>query len=159
MTDPESKEMPVLSPEQLFSVCSSSRWAELVAASGPHATPESLFHAAELAFDQLEPDDWLEGIAGHARIAEAPADDEREAREQSGMIDADALTVSALRSGNEVYEQRYGYIFLIRASGRSAAEMLAALNERLDNPPEVEFGIATTQLREITLLRLRDLAC
>ncbi len=158
MTGYESDLKPVLDFEQLLSVCSSRRWAELMASSGPFGTHESLLQAADAAFDQLGRDDWLEGIAGHARIAEPPAGDGREAREQSGMADADASTVAELHTGNRAYEERHGYIFLIRASGRSAAEMLAALKGRIDNPPEIEFAIATEQLREITLLRLRDLA-
>jgi 2-oxo-4-hydroxy-4-carboxy-5-ureidoimidazoline decarboxylase len=146
------------SAEHLIGVCSSRRWAQLVAASGPYETVETVLEAAELAFDQLEPDDWHAGIRGHARIAEPPTDDEREAREQSGVLGADADTLAALRDGNAAYEARFGHIFLIRATGRSAAEMLAALQERLGNPSDAEFHIATQELREITRLRLRELA-
>jgi 2-oxo-4-hydroxy-4-carboxy-5-ureidoimidazoline decarboxylase len=142
----------------LLTACSSPRWASLVASDGPFETTDALLEAAERAFDQLEPDDWHEGIRGHARIAEVPSDDAREAREQSGIEGADPETLEALHAGNAAYEERFGYMFLIRASGRSAAEMLAALHDRLGNPPAAEFRIATEQLREITRLRLRELA-
>lgn len=130
---------------------------QLVAASAPFESTETLLAAAERAFDQLEPDDWHEGISAHARIAEVSDDDEREAQEQAGIARADPETLAALHDGNVAYEARFGYMFLIRAAGRSAAEMLAALHDRLGNSPEAEFRIATDELREITRLRLREL--
>jgi 2-oxo-4-hydroxy-4-carboxy-5-ureidoimidazoline decarboxylase len=141
----------------LLTACSSTRWAGLVASQAPFETTDALLEAAERAFDELGPDDWHQGIRGHARIAEVPSDDPREAEEQAGIEGADPETLAALHAGNAAYEARFGYMFLIRASGRGAAEMLAALNDRLDNPPATEFQIATEQLREITRLRLREL--
>ena len=149
--------MRPMQADLLLTACSSTRWAQLVADSGPFATTDLLLEAAERAFDQLGPDDWHQGVRGHARIAEVPSDDAREAQEQAGIEGADPETLAALHAGNAAYEARFGYMFLIRASGRSAAEMLAALNDRLGNPPETEFRIATEQLREITRLRLREL--
>lgn len=144
--------------DALIAICGSRRWAELVVAAGPFASTQALLAAAERAFDRLEPADWHEGIRGHAPIAEVPDGDEREAREQAGVVGADSGTLAALRAGNAAYAARFGYMFLIRATGRSAAEMLAALSDRLGNDPATEFRIATDELREITRLRLGELA-
>ena len=68
-----------------------------------------------------------------------------------------AATKAAIRAGNEAYEQRFGRVFLIRAAGRSASEVLDQLTARLDNDPEAETAVVAGQLREIALLRLEGM--
>lgn len=80
------------------------------------------------------------------------------AREQAAIEGVDAELRTALAAANVEYRRRFGFVFLIRASGRSAAEMLAALHERIDNPAEIEFANACAEQREITALRLTELA-
>jgi 2-oxo-4-hydroxy-4-carboxy-5-ureidoimidazoline decarboxylase len=74
--------------------------------------------------------------------------------EQAGVDPADAAIAEALAAGNRAYEEKFGRVFLIRAAGRTAPEILSALNERLDNTPAQEDAIVAQQLREIALLRL-----
>jgi OHCU decarboxylase len=128
----------------------------LMAADGPHDSEEALLAAAERAFDALGRDDWRQAFAAHARIGEPRDGDAVGAAEQSGTGNADAATLAALRAGNAAYEERFGHVFLIRAAGLTAEEMLAALRLRLANPPEAEFRTATEQQRAITRLRLLD---
>ncbi len=101
----------------------------------------------------MDDNDRLEAFAAHPRIGERSASRWSQA-EQAGASGADQEVVERLHQGNLDYEQRFGHVFLIRASGRSASEMLAALEERLTNDPETEMRIAAEQQRQITALRL-----
>jgi 2-oxo-4-hydroxy-4-carboxy-5-ureidoimidazoline decarboxylase len=76
------------------------------------------------------------------------------AAEQSGVDQTDAAAAAALRNGNRAYEEKFGRVFLIRAAGRSADDILASLQTRLQNSPEAEDDVVAEQLREIALLRL-----
>jgi OHCU decarboxylase len=137
---------------RLIECCASRRWAESMSAGWPYETDGELLAASERAFDELTAEDWREAFSGHARIGEPR--DGIGAGEQAGVASAEASVIEALRAGNAAYEARFGHIFLIKASGLTAAEMLAALQERLDNDAEDEWRHATEQQREITRLRL-----
>jgi OHCU decarboxylase len=139
---------------QLLAACGSRRWANRVAGAAPFATQADLLDAAEQAFSELGRADWLEAFAAHARIGEPRTEDPTGSAEQRGVGTASASELAALRACNEEYEARFGHVFLIKAAGLSAAEMLAALRERLHNSPETELEIAAAQQREITRLRL-----
>ena len=135
-------------------LCGSRKWARLMAASGPYRESAQRQTAAARAFDALSREDWLEAFAAHSRIGAPRWGDRTGADEQAGLADADDRLRDALAAGNARYRQRFGFVFLIRAQGRSAQELLTAQQERLANPPELEFAIACAQQREITALRM-----
>jgi 2-oxo-4-hydroxy-4-carboxy-5-ureidoimidazoline decarboxylase len=130
----------------------------MVAAGLPYDTREELLLASDQAFDRLDREDWMEAFAAHSMIGAPRQGDPAGGNEQAGIEGADAELRTALAAGNVEYCRRFGFVFLIRARGRSAAEMLAALRERIDNSAEIEFATACGQQREITALRLTELA-
>jgi OHCU decarboxylase len=152
-----------LPPEQaeavLHGCCASRAWARQMAAGRPYDDPDALYAAADVVWDKLAPDDWLEAFAAHPRIGEQEQVkvDPQAGREQAGAATASAATLDELAAANRASEAGFGYIFLIRASGRSAEEMLAALRQRLGNDPDTELRVAAGQHREITRLRLERL--
>lgn len=132
------------------------RWVDTVIEGRPYADREALVavatNAAELDGDELEA-----ALARHPRIGEragAGHDAAHSSREQAGVHRADADVVARLADGNRSYEARFDRVFLIRAAGRDAAEILAELERRLGNDDETERAETATQLREIALLRL-----
>jgi OHCU decarboxylase len=127
---------------------------ELVSSGLPYRSDVALMAASDRAFDALGPGDWLEAFAGCSRIGVLLPGDEHSVAEQSGVAGADGALLERLAAANEEYEQKFGFIFMIRASGRSAADMLTALEARLQNSAEVEFETACAQQREIVRLRL-----
>lgn len=146
---------PAAAEAALLDCCGSTAWAQKLAARRPFADPEALLRTADEVWAALGPDDWREAFTAHPRIGERAQG--RSAAEQAGTAHADAATLKALAEGNRAYEQRFGHVFLIRAAGRSAGEMLAALRERLTNDPDTELRVAAGQQAEITRLRLAAL--
>jgi allantoicase len=141
----------------LLGCCGSPRWRELMTASLPCDSLAELLAASERAFDALSREDWLAAFATHSMIG-APRDgDGTGAREQAGMEHADGALRMSLAAANVEYLTRFGFVFLIRARGRGAEEMLVQMHERLEHAPETEFRIACEQQREITALRLEEL--
>ena len=145
--------------------CGSTRWAEQMAAGRPYAGWTHLQGHARHVWWHLGDGDWLEAFTHHPRIGADP-DKLRErfastaswsAGEQSGMAAADEATIQALAQGNRDYEARYGHIFIVCASGLTAAEMLRRLQARMHHSPEVELRNAAEQQARITALRLRKL--
>ena len=124
--------------------CSARRWVEQVL-------------AAERFWWALGREDWLEAFAGHPRIG-ARTTDAAARREQAGVDGATAATRAALALGNRMYEERFGHVFLICATGKSADEMLGALRDRLGNDPITELRIAAGEQAKITRLRLEKAA-
>ncbi len=143
---------------ELLSCCASRAWATAVAAARPLADVTTLMRTADQAWRDLGADDWHEAFAAHPRLGDqkAGADTaDRWARgEQAGTAGADAATLEALAAGNRDYEQRFGHVFLLCATGKSAADMLAALRARLGNDADAELAIAAEEQLEITRLRL-----
>ena len=142
---------------QLRACCASRRWALAVASGRPYATPPALYDAAEQAWWSQDESDWREAFAAHPRIGERETADSQARREQSGVAGATANTLAGLADANRAYEERFGRVFLICASGRSADEMLASLRERLNNDAETELRIAAGEQSKITRLRLERL--
>lgn len=140
---------------ELYACFASQSWAERVAAGRPYANFESLWAACEAAWSGLAPADWLGAFAAHPRIGErgghAPDSSERE---QTGVHAAPRGTLDALAEENRRYEARFGHVFLISASGRTAGEILAALRRRMSNDPSAEIEVAAAEHRKITRLRL-----
>ncbi|KQZ06004.1 OHCU decarboxylase [Microbacterium sp. Root53] len=135
------------------------RWIAAIVAGRPYSSVDALAaRATELAAGWSE-EDLDAALAHHPRIGERPAgsgaDARHSRREQAAMAHAGADVAERLRAGNAEYERRFGRVFLIRAAGRAAEEMLAELERRLTNDPETEWREAAGQLAQIALLRLR----
>ncbi len=144
--------------------CGSSRWGAGVAVQWPFADKATLWASAENAFGTLARADWLEAFAHHPQIGDIEslrakfASTRSWARnEQAGTSIASEATLRALATGNADYLAKFGYIFIICATGKSADEMLAALQARLPNVPAVELPLAAEQQKLITYLRLNKL--
>src|SRR2546422_7563725 len=137
--------------------CSARRWVEQVLAARPFASDAELLESAERFWWALGREDWLEAFAGHPRIG-ARTTDAAARREQAGVDGATAATRAALALGNRMYEERFGHVFLICATGKSADEMLGALRDRLGNDPITELRIAAGEQAKITRLRLEKAA-
>lgn len=144
--------------EQLATCCAARAWVVRVVAGRPYADLDELLTVSDRTIQELGPDDLAEALAAHPRIGQRVGGSSTEAawsrQEQSGMDDADAEVRAALREGNLAYEERFDQVFLIRAAGRSPAEVLAQLHWRLGNDPETERREVAEQLRQITRLRL-----
>lgn len=138
-----------------------SRFAAEIVAGRPYRDVETLVRRAEEVARSLPWDDVAIALAAHPRIGDRVVGSSSEAessrREQSSMDDADAATRDALLEGNRRYEERFDHVFLIRASGRSPAEMLAELERRLGNGDDAERAEVVEQLAQISGLRVRAL--
>lgn len=138
----------------------SAVWATLVAYNRPFDSPAALCAAADRIWRSLPEEDWQEAFDSHPRLGEQKAKVATvqslnwSAHEQSAANPDDAVR-EAMTQGNREYEERFGRIFLLCATGRSAAEMLAILRERLQNDAATELREAAEQQRLITRLRLR----
>jgi 2-oxo-4-hydroxy-4-carboxy-5-ureidoimidazoline decarboxylase len=146
-----------LARQALLACCSSVRWAAQVAAGRPYANADELLAASDAAVAGLAPGDLEQALAGHPRIGERRAADERSRREQAGVLAADPATIQALADGNKEYERRFGHIYLVCATGRNAAALLALLRERLGNDPDTEWGVVRRELGKINRIRLAKL--
>ena len=130
----------------------------------PFGTTDGMLAAARREWFALTPADWTEAFSHHPKIgdreslrARFPATHRFSEREQAGMGEASERTVEALAQGNAAYERRFGYIYIVCATGKSADEMLDLLTARLQNDPVTEIRVAAAQQAEITDLRLKQL--
>ena len=146
-----------LARQRILACCSSERWAAEVVSGRPYASAEDLLASSDAAVAGLAPADLEQALAGHPRIGERHDADERSRREQAGVLGADPATIQALAEGNEEYERRFGHIYLVCATGRNAADLLALLRERLGNDPETEWGVVRRELGKINRIRLARL--
>ncbi len=152
--------------EALHRCCGSTRWVDRVLASRPFASAARLAVVARQAFGELERDDFLEAFSHHPAIgADLSALREKFAstlswseNEQAGVAHADEVTLMELGAANRDYFKRFGYTFIVCASGKSAGEMLALLRGRLENDAATELRIAALEQQKITYLRLEKLA-
>jgi OHCU decarboxylase len=152
-------DLPREEAEQRLHSCFASRaWAVTVAAGRPYPDLAALLATAELAWSRLAEADWLSAFAAHPRIGERGGHSSAASqREQSRVMQAPPETLAALAAENRLYEDRFGHVFLISASGRTAEEMLDTLRERLRNDPTTELEVAADEHRKITRLRLERL--
>jgi OHCU decarboxylase len=130
----------------------------------PFISLEDLLTKADNLWRPLSEEDWLEAFRAHPKIGEqkSAAAQSEQARnwskqEQSGTAGAATETRAALAEGNQEYERRFGFIFIVCATGKTSEEMLAILNARLQNDLKVELSVAAEQQRKITRLRLEKL--
>jgi 2-oxo-4-hydroxy-4-carboxy-5-ureidoimidazoline decarboxylase len=136
--------------ERLLACCAAPRWAGAVAAGRPYASTDALHAAAESALTDA---DVADGLAGHPRIGERTADP-RSSAEQSRVAGAPLEVLDGLAAGNVEYERRFGHVYLVCASGRSAEELLAVLGTRLTHDPATERAVVHAELAAINRLRL-----
>jgi len=180
VTDSESQRMPIATLDEATAAgaagllrpsCASARWIERLVGGRPYGTLPGLVAASDAAIADLSWPDIEEALSAHPRIGDRPepgaarghgeagaAGGGREAawsrQEQAGARDVPAEVQAGLRAGNAAYEERFGHVFLICATGMSAASMLAALHERLGHDPAAEREVVRDELTKIVRLRL-----
>lgn len=140
---------------ELSRCCGSARWAAAVAARRPFTDVEQLCRVGDEVWWTLEGGDWLEAFARHPRIGERAggwANDE-----QAGARGASAKTLQRLSELNHDYERKFGHVFLISATGKSADEILAQLEKRISNDLTTELKIAALEQSKIMRLRVEKL--
>jgi OHCU decarboxylase len=144
--------------------CGSGEWAKAMAASRPFAMLEDVFERAERIWFSLPVAEWLEAFAAHPKIGanESAATQKKRSAgwskdEQSGVNSAETETRDALAEANRLYEQRFGFIFIVCATGKTADEMLAICRARLGNSVRTELQIAAEEQKKITEIRLTKL--
>lgn len=145
--------------------CGSKRWAAAMAAERPFADIADIHAAADARWAEASREDVLEAFTHHPKIgasleslrAKYASTATWSAGEQQGVSQADEAVLLGLRDGNVAYEAAYGYIFIVCATGKTAAQMLEILQARLGNAPEVEFEIAKGEQGKITHIRLDKL--
>ena len=150
--------------KEFLSCCGSKRWASQMVKWRPFDNVDQLKEHARDIWWKLEAADWLEAFRSHPKIGErqAEANASQKAQywsgqEQSGVHDAARETLDSIADLNQEYEAKFGYIFIVCATGKSSEEMLAILRQRLKNGPDDELRIAANEQAKITELRLRKM--
>jgi len=145
--------------------CGAARWVDGMLAARPFASEHALFSQAEAVWQALEASDFIEAFAHHPEIGADLGELRRRFTstaalsegEQAGAAGASEAMLLALRRQNQAYRERFGYSFIVCATGKTAREMLSLLEQRLDSTPENELGIAAAEQAKITRLRLEKL--
>lgn len=147
---------------EILPCCGSTRWARELTLARPFHDTSKLFESSDRIWWELSRSDWDEAFRSHPRIGErkTPASATKQSaewsrQEQAALGPSDAEVFNNLANANRRYEERFGRIFLVCATGKSAAEMLAILERRLENDPETELREAAEEQRQITQLRMR----
>lgn len=148
---------PQRAADALKPCCGSQRWAERIAARRPFSDPAALHGAANSVWSTLGREDWLEAFASHPKIGETKGASNWSRKEQQGVAIASQDSRIRLARLNREYQERFGYIFIICATGKSAEEMLTCLEQRLHNGPEEELRAAGEEQMKIVHLRLNKL--
>lgn len=157
-----------LSPQEveaaLLSCCGSSAWVQKMAGKRPFGSLPELQEASDEIWRGLGQEDWLEAFRRHPKIGGEQAEQattaeaERWSAEEQGSRDGTPPeTIAALAEGNRAYQERFGYLYIVCATGKTQKEMLALLRQRLQNDPDTEIHIAAEEQRRITNLRLEKL--
>ena len=149
---------------ELLKCCGSTRWAHEMTRARPFASAEELYEKADEICASLDEHDWLEAFRAHPKIGERKAATDQSqqaqswsAQEQAGVAQALSETRELLAELNHQYEARFGFIFIVCATGKSPEEMLAILQARIGNDRSRELVIAAEEQRKITRLRLEKL--
>lgn len=148
---------------ELARCCNAKRWAWRVAERRPFTTRSELIDAANDVWRSIGTAEWRDAIRHHPRIGSGPSEERFastrgwSAEEQAGVSNSDAEVRHRLAEGQRRYEQKFGHIFLVCASGKSAAELADALDVRLENDRGTETAVAAEELRRIMNLRLEKL--
>lgn len=158
-------ELPIdVAQAEFLKCCGSMLWAREMTGARPFANEAQLFDRADEIWWSLSEQDWLEAFRAHPKIgekkavtAQSPQAQSWSAQEQAGVASAAASTVGELAERNRDYENRFGFIFIVCATGRSSEEMLELLKGRLPNDAPSEIRIAAIEQSKITRLRLEKL--
>jgi 2-oxo-4-hydroxy-4-carboxy-5-ureidoimidazoline decarboxylase len=152
---------PAAARDLLHRACGSTVWVDRLLARRPFGSHEALLAAARHEWFALAESDWLEAFSHHPQIgdraalaARFPSTHDLSATEQSGVSRANADVIGQLAEANQAYLDRFGFIFIVCATGKSAEEMLQLLRDRLDNDRASELRIAAEEQARITALRL-----
>ena len=148
---------PQAAERDVLACCASGSFAKLIADGRPYPDLAAVMTATDAAFGTLSWDDIVESMNAHPRIGGRAPGGGWSAREQSGAASASEAVRQALAEGNVAYEQRFGYVFLICATGLSGQDMLDQLRVRLGHDPEAERVVVREELLKITQLRLAKL--
>lgn len=150
--------------EALHTCCGSERWVNEMLHLRPFANEPACFEAAARCWSLTGTTDWLEAFTHHPKIGDLESLSKKFAgtshlagSEQASVSTASRPTLEALARGNDAYERKFGFIFIVCATGKSAEEMLGLLQERLPNDREKELHIAANEQLKITLLRIKKL--
>lgn len=150
--------------EALTHCCGSSRWVTKMESSRPFENTKTLSQLSSKFWSELSENDWKEAFSHHPKIGDLDSLKKKFAstrdwaeQEQKGSAEASIPVLQALALGNQTYENRFGYIFIVCATGNKADEMLAMLESRLNNSPETEIKIAAGEQAKITQIRLEKL--
>jgi OHCU decarboxylase len=155
---------PQAAHHELLKCCGSRRWAERVAQARPYTSFHELIARANEIWWALDKEDWLEAFRSHPKIGEkkvgqpvAAQSQQWSEQEQRGVAHASAEVTGKLATLNYDYEQKFGFIFIICATGKSSDEILSLLEKRMANDAATELPIAAAEQAKITELRLRKL--
>jgi len=150
--------------EKLAHCCGAMQWVQRVLAHRPFQDDGQLFGLAERLWWSLNEQQWREAFAAHPRIGDLESLRERfsatrnwASQEQAGVESASGQTLQQLTDGNRTYEERFGYTFIVCATGKSADRILQLLRDRLSHSPAQEFHVAAAEQWKITQIRLRRL--
>jgi OHCU decarboxylase len=144
----------------MLACCGSRRWAGEMIALRPFDSKAQLMEWADAVWSRMSEPDWLEAFASHPRIGErntagpGSRSSSWSRQEQSSTETAGAEVLAAIAEGNDLYENRFGFTYIVCATGKSANQMLAILNRRLRNDRATELSEAAEQQRQITRIRL-----
>ena len=148
---------------ELLKCCGSSKWVNNIFAARPFSSVAQLHVQADKIWLELGKDDYLEAFAAHPKIGESKAPEKAKntenwtRKEQAGMLNTADQVKLELEKQNCKYEIKFGYIFIVCATGKSAEEMLDMLQHRLENSPLIELNIAACEQNKITNLRLNNM--
>lgn len=157
MTLHELNELPRADAQQaMLQCCGSHRWARLMTEQRPFAAVEDLLQAAERCTFDMAPQDWLEAFAAHPRIGERSESAWSQA-EQAAALSAEDQIKQQLARANAEYQQKFGFIFIVFASGKTPEQVLELMKVRMDNPRVTEMAIAAAEQKKITHARLHKL--
>lgn len=144
--------------------CTAQRWVERMVIDRPFESLDEMLEISDRIWEECDVDDYMEAFEGHPRIGDVESLAKKYANtkawaggEQKGMDTADADVIQRLADGNKRYEEKFGHIFIVCATGKSAAEMLALLEARMANDPEHEITVAAEEQNKITRIRLKKL--
>ncbi|WP_330308272.1 MULTISPECIES: 2-oxo-4-hydroxy-4-carboxy-5-ureidoimidazoline decarboxylase [unclassified Streptomyces] len=141
----------------LHEACASSAWGSALLARRPYATADDLFAASDAAMAELTTADLEEAMAGHPPIGRPKPGDPTSSREQRGMAGASEELKAQMLELNLAYQEKFGHVFLICATGRTGEQMRDAVKERIGNSPEQEREIVRSELGKINRIRLTNL--
>lgn len=148
----------------LLQCCGSTRWADETTNGRPYPSLDALIKCADEIWWSLTPEDWLDAFRSHPKIGERKAEaaisnqsSQWSGQEQAGVSSASRETVDALAALNWAYQEKFGFIFIICATGKTSDEMFAALRNRIENDAATELRIAAAEQNKITGLRLKKL--